>query len=188
MDLFIIRHAEAYARGEEGIDSDAARPLTPQGRATARLLAQVFTLRELSVEAILASPLVRAQQTAEELRVVWGETVAVHTCEALAPEGRFKKILRQMRELKASSVALVGHEPDLSELVGWWIGSRKAQVNLAKAGVAYIHFANEPAKGAGTLIWLLTPEWFAGPQPLPQETQWVTQVPADANHRSADNV
>ena len=60
----------------------------------------------------------------------------------------------------SASVAVVGHQPDLGQLAGWLIGARKAQIDLAKAGVAHIAFDPEPRKGAGTLVWLVTPEWF----------------------------
>jgi phosphohistidine phosphatase SixA len=49
--------------------------------------------------------------------------------------------------------------PDLNDYAGWLIGSKKAQVDLAKAGIACVHFEDEPDKGAGVLTWLVTPQW-----------------------------
>jgi phosphohistidine phosphatase SixA len=57
-------------------------------------------------------------------------------------------------------MALVGHQPDLGFYAGWLIGSKSAQVDLAKAGVARITCDDKPGKGRGMLIWLVTPEWF----------------------------
>ena len=39
-------------------------------------------------------------------------------------------------------------------------GSKRAQIDLAKAGIAYINVADEPCKGGGVLVWLVTPEWL----------------------------
>ena len=43
---------------------------------------------------------------------------------------------------------------------GWLIGSRKAQIELAKASVACIHVEGAVGKGTGQLAWLVPPEWF----------------------------
>jgi phosphohistidine phosphatase len=171
MDLYVVRHAEAAARGENGSDTDEARTLTDAGRAASRKIAQVLQDRGIHVEAVVASPLVRAQQTAEEMLAVWGpEAGTLHTCDALAPGGRPKKLARFLRELKADAVAIVGHQPDLGELTAWFVGGREAQIDLAKGGVAYVHFPDEPEKGEGMLVWLVTPEWFAAPTPIPATT------------------
>ncbi len=50
--------------------------------------------------------------------------------------------------------------PDLGLYAGWLIGSSKTQLDLAKSGVACIHFEDEPGKGAGALTWMLTPQWY----------------------------
>ena len=41
-------------------------------------------------------------------------------------------------------------------------GGRKAQLGLAKSGVARIEFDGPPEKKSGVLTWLLTPEWYSG--------------------------
>ncbi len=49
--------------------------------------------------------------------------------------------------------------PDLNLYAGWLIGAKAAQIELAKAGVACIHFEEELDKGDGVLTWLITPQW-----------------------------
>jgi hypothetical protein len=34
------------------------------------------------------------------------------------------------------------------------------QINFAKGGAALIHAEGSYTKGAGTLIWLITPDWL----------------------------
>ncbi len=57
-------------------------------------------------------------------------------------------------------MTLVGHMPDLAVYTGWLIGTKKAQIGIAKSGVVFIESDTGPQKGAGTLTWLLTPEWY----------------------------
>jgi hypothetical protein len=47
----------------------------------------------------------------------------------------------------------------LCRFAAWLIGSKKARLDLEKAGLARIDCA-DLAKGGGTLLWLLTPEWY----------------------------
>ena len=57
-------------------------------------------------------------------------------------------------------VLIVGHQPDLGVFASWLAGSKKTQIDFAKAGVACIEFENAVDKGEGKLIWLVTTEWF----------------------------
>ena len=161
MNLYLIRHADAVPLGEGGIEDDAERPLTDAGKAQCAALAKALAKHGVQFDAILTSPLLRARQTAEEILKAWTVPAThVHTCDDLALGGRRKRISRAVEDLKHDSVGLVGHQPDMCEYAAWLIGSRKVQVDLAKAGVAYIQCADRPAKGTGTLIWLVTPVWF----------------------------
>jgi phosphohistidine phosphatase len=161
VDLYLIRHAEAKALGENGISNDDERPLTEEGEAQTRRLGTGFHARGLRLGALLSSPLVRAKQTADGMLKHWPELAAqVQVCEELAPNEKAKQLARFLRSLGTSSVGLVGHMPDMGEFLGWLIGSRKASIALAKGGVAYVR-CEDVRKGEGTLEWLLTPEWVA---------------------------
>jgi phosphohistidine phosphatase len=124
--IYLLRHGEA----EDAVaGDDAARPLTEKGERQA--LAAGMALRELGIEidACLASPKVRARETARIAAEVLG--VAVEETEALRG-GRFDSL-----ELVAGrgDVLLVGHEPDFSEEVGRLTG---ANVALRKGGIAVV--------------------------------------------------
>lgn len=162
MDLLLIRHAEAVPLGEEGSTKDTERPLTATGRTQAATLGQTLSRHGIAVEHLVSSPLVRAQQTAEVLNGVWQlPPESLHTHDELAPGGEFRKLAKFIRKLGAATVAIVGHEPDLSELTGWLIGAKKAQITFAKGGVALVRVKgdNELGKGTCKLVWLLTPDW-----------------------------
>lgn len=161
MEVYIIRHADALPLGEGGTTTDADRPLSPAGKSQARALAVSLQQHGVLLSHVLTSPLLRAKQTADELLQAWSSPApALETCDELSPGGSAKKLAKYLRELKSDAVALVGHQPDLGEHVAWLIGSKRAQIDLAKAGVAAIHIPEDPGKGAGVLLWLVTPDWW----------------------------
>ena len=89
-----------------------------------------------------------------------GSAPEIQVCDQLAPGKRPRKLSRLLKDLERGPVAIVGHEPDLSSWAAWLIGSKKAQLALAKAGVAHMTCENGPEKGGGTLVQLLTPDWL----------------------------
>jgi phosphohistidine phosphatase len=110
---------------------------------------------------VVSSPLLRARQTAEKMLRQWSAPVPeLYICEELEPGGRRKRLARFLRDLNREALALVGHQPDLGEFAAWLIGGKKAQIDLAKAGVACIACGDGPRKKNGMLQWLVTPEWL----------------------------
>ena len=125
--IYLLRHGDAEDR--EVASDDAARRLTEKGEHQA--LAAGKALRELGlgIDACLASPKVRARETARIACEVLG--VEVEETEALRG-GPFDAL-----ELVAGrgDVLLVGHEPDFTEEVGRLTG---ANVKLKKGGIAVV--------------------------------------------------
>jgi phosphohistidine phosphatase SixA len=107
MRLFVVRHAEA-APG----DPDELRPLTPAGRATARVLAARLAAEGVAV--VLSSPLLRARETAAEIALA--ARVPVEVDGRLAP-GATPDGVRAAVAGRGETVVAVGHQPDCSELV-----------------------------------------------------------------------
>src|SRR5207248_7252438 len=116
---------------------DEHRPLSEPGKAERRRLAEALRRREVRPGRVETSPLARARQTAEELLAAWPDPKpGLVVCEHLAPGGKRRKLTKFLRQLGDESLAVVGHEPDLSLYVAWLIGGKKAQVQVAKTGVA----------------------------------------------------
>jgi phosphohistidine phosphatase len=124
--IYLLRHGEAEDLGSEG---DAARRLTEKGERQARDVGRALVALGAGVEACLASPKVRAAETA---RIA---------CEALGVEVEVTEALRggafDALDLAAGrgDVLLVGHEPDFSAEVGRLTG---ANVALKKGGIAVV--------------------------------------------------
>ncbi len=116
MRLYLVRHAEAIER--TGTFPDEKRYLTPEGRRFFRKTAR--SIRELGAapDNIFSSPLIRAVQTAEILSEEMGFRGPLIVTDKLAP-GFGRAGLKALLSMCAGAkeVALVGHEPDLGELV-----------------------------------------------------------------------
>jgi phosphohistidine phosphatase len=161
MRLYVIRHAEAAPQGAGGVERDEDRPLTAGGLEQSRRVAKALKAHGVKLDKLLSSPLLRAKQTAEGVAAGWGDGApAVEECEHLAPGNKKKKLIRDLLAAGGDAVAVVGHNPDLMELIGWLIGEKGAGVALEKAGVACIEFEGSPCKECGVLAWLVTPEWY----------------------------
>ncbi len=152
MDLYLIRHAEAVSHAEAA--SDAARELTPRG--IQRFRDEVRGLDRLGVrlDRVLASPLVRAAQTAELLEpLLDGELV-------LCPELAAPPSEELLARIGGTSAALVGHEPWMGELVVWLaLGSRSGSLPFRKGGVAWL--SGDPRPGRMRIEGLFAPKTLA---------------------------
>jgi phosphohistidine phosphatase len=163
MDLYLIRHAEAAPLGEGGVSTDADRPLTDLGREQARRVAAGLQAHGVRPGIFLTSPLLRARQTAEAILEKWpAPAPEVRVCEELEPGTKRRKLAKALTRLDGNTVALVGHEPDLSTFAAWLLGDRKIHLELAKAGVAYLRCADKPDKRSAALHWLVTVDWLGG--------------------------
>lgn len=159
MQLLVIRHgiaedAETFAA--TGKD-DSRRPLTKAGKRKMKEVA--VGLREMAenLDVIGASPLLRAQQTAEIVASAYGD-LSVSTTEALSPGSDPASLVHWLGEhASAEFVAIVGHEPHLGMIVTWLMtGGRDSRVEMSKGGAALLDFPLRVTPGSGTLQWLLT--------------------------------
>lgn len=160
MDLYIIRHADAGDR-EQWAGNDDDRPLTELGHRQARALGEALKQRGVTLGAVVSSPLVRTRETAEDLLASWPGSPGPVFCDLLAPgELRRRKLSKFLTALGTNSLAIVGHDPDLPDYLGWLLGTDPDQVHLEKGGAALVRFEDWPTKKDGSLAWMVTPEWF----------------------------
>jgi phosphohistidine phosphatase len=155
MRLLIIRHAIAVARGTPDVP-DAERPLTPEGEEKFREAARGLVRLVDRPDALLTSPLLRAKQTAAIAAAAWGKIEAKET-EALAG-GTFEEQAKVLdRFPRDASVAVVGHEPHVSELLARLLGSRHDdRLTFKKGGAALVEVPGGLA-GGGQLVWFAPP-------------------------------
>ena len=153
MKLYLMRHGTAEDQADSGLDGD--RALTPAGRERVRLVAKALRDADEAPAHVVSSPLVRAVQTAEIVAIktklaAHGGTVEVR--RELSPAGEAAQFVRLFSSEGRKRVLLVGHEPDLSELVSALVGSSakpfdKAMVmslQLPEAGQPRLRFVLDP--------------------------------------------
>ena len=156
MDLYILRHGKA---GHSSSDpDDDRRVLTPAGRKEIRAVARWMQAEKISFDLIATSPLPRASETAKIVARSLGLEDRVTSWEDLAPGGDPDSVCYAASESGKNAVLLIGHEPDVSVLIGKIIGhGDHASVVMAKGGLAKIrYFAFDDRHPSGTLQWLLT--------------------------------
>jgi phosphohistidine phosphatase len=160
MELYVLRHAIAVAHDAPGITSDEERALTPDGIEKMREAAIGMTRLVAGFDVILTSPLVRARQTADIVAEVFDCEKSVKECQALAPGGSPPEVFAAIKKSRrAERVLLVGHQPDLGELVSLLVwGSDQVSVPLKKGGLCRVDVTEMPPRSLGTLEWLLTPK------------------------------
>ena len=147
--LWILRHAEAEPHGTR---PDAQRRLTERGEEQARAAGRALAALELRFQAAFTSPKVRAAQTARlACRELGVEPVEL---EALAGGFDAREALALLRP--DERVLVVGHDPDLSQLVHDLTGARAP---LRKGGVAGVRLQGSSRRGE--LLVLLRPRELA---------------------------
>ncbi|MSR28263.1 MAG: hypothetical protein EXS03_01650 [Phycisphaerales bacterium] len=170
MLLFVIRHAKAHERDTREWDDDSQRPLTRGGARRFAALAAVIAKRYDAPEAVLASGYVRAWETAEilEREAKWPAPVRANWLEC-SSDASMAEVRRLLSERTEQSLAIVGHEPMLSELVSELTGCHGPGVVMNKGAVAVLsirdpqsivetdHFLGSSAE----LLALVDPKWVS---------------------------
>ncbi len=152
-ELYVVRHAPAEDSSPRG---DAGRALTPDGRAEMTAAVAGFARLVDPLELIAASPLTRARQTADLLAERFPAAERV-TLEALAPGLDRAALAAWIDAAPQRRIALVGHEPDLSELVGWLIaGGQGARLRMRKGAIAALALGGALGPRSAELDWHLT--------------------------------
>jgi phosphohistidine phosphatase len=158
MNLYIIRHGLA---GESGsYPNDNERPLTDEGKKKTRQVAKRLNELGLHFDLVLTSPLVRASQTAEILIEV-GLSDQLEVADYLAPGGAIEQWLKWLstwEKRDEGTLAIVGHEPDLSswaEILLW--GKSQGVITLKKAGVIGLAVSSNSPVGNSSLFFLTQP-------------------------------
>jgi phosphohistidine phosphatase len=121
----LLRHGLATPADGAG---DEARALAPEGVATATALGNRLGRLKWRPERAYASPLRRARETAAVVLSAAGVGLEAEILSELAPECEPEDVAAALdTELgDARHVLLVGHQPLLGQLAGYWTGNPMA--------------------------------------------------------------
>lgn len=161
MRLLVVRHAIAEARtpGARAPKSDETRALTPEGRH--KMERAAAGLREIipEIEVLASSPLRRAAETAAIIAQAYGG-LRVDRVAELAPAAGIDRVIAWLESQRArGTIAVVGHEPDLSQAVcALLAGTNGPFLELRKGAACLLEFPGAVGRGAATLDWFLGPK------------------------------
>jgi len=157
MNLYILRHAEAEKEAEAG--GDDGRRLTARGRERTREAAAGMRVLNLRFNAILASPLARAAETADLIATAYANDPppqvfpallgGITPADALAALGPFSRY---------ENLMIVGHEPQLSGLLSLLLAGSSdiVHIRLKKGACVALELPNYFERGGAELRWMMT--------------------------------
>jgi phosphohistidine phosphatase len=159
MLIYIVRHAIAGNMDPEQWPDDTQRPLTKEGIRRFGKAARALRWLAPKVDVVLSSPSVRAWETAEILKkeAGWPEPTQCVPLQSAPPDAVLSAV-HDYRE--AEAIALVGHEPFLSRLMGTLLVQNEAvAIELKKGAIACLRVGDvtNPLPGNAELLWLLPP-------------------------------
>lgn len=160
MELYLIRHALAQQLGLKNDFTDEKRTLTSEGRDRMREAARGLRKLGVQLDLLLTSPLVRAVETAE----IVGEALGISkkeiiSTDRLAPGGSADELFAEIKSHGIESVALVGHQPDLGEIIAKIVqANSKLSIDLKKGSICCINVVETVPSLRGELVWLMTPK------------------------------
>lgn len=158
MRMWVLRHGQAEAHAP----TDAQRRLTDTGREEALSMARRLIHEPLDV--ILASPYVRAQQTAELVRAQLKLRRGIVTVDWATPDDDPLAVLDHLAERSEANILLVSHQPLVGQLLSLAIdGHRQTHYPMPTAGLACLDMTL-PAAGVAELVELSSPASATGPR------------------------
>ena len=163
MLILLVRHAQAGEQDPTKYPDDTERPLTKAGKQAHAEVSARLAKRGVVPEAILSSPWRRAWQTAEIMAEEFSgkkNKIQPKAASALAAAPDLDALAAEIAGIgEINTVALVGHEPWLSELASLLLTgeANRLPIDFPKSGVMGIE-ADLVENGAGTLRFFLRPK------------------------------
>ena len=155
--LYLLRHAHAGDPDAWAGDDDL-RPLSEKGRRQASRLGGVLSRWSEAPDLLISSPRVRARETAELVAEALGAEVAEDPRLARPLDAHVAAEI--VGAHGAARPCLVGHDPDLSSLLGELIGL--GEVPMRKGALARVDFDDGVRAARGSIRLLLPPELLTG--------------------------
>jgi len=157
MKLYVLRHAEAEERAP-GVE-DGARRLTTRGKARMRAAAKGLQRLDVKFKTMLTSPLARAAETAAIVAAAYNNEPPPQVLADLATGVTPAQLVTAMVPFtRRGDLMIVGHEPQLSELVSLLLTGSTASVHsqIRKGGCVALEIPGRLERNDGELLWMLT--------------------------------
>lgn len=155
MELYLLRHG--IAENQKPGDLDSGRALTADGREKLACVLKAARRAGVTPSLILTSPYVRAVQTAEAAAVTLNFDGHVIQSKSFTPDSTPESAWQEIRDYQGeSAILLASHEPLLSQLAAYLLGSPSLRIDVKKASLIRIDLDGFRSVPAGVLRWMLT--------------------------------
>lgn len=151
INLYVIRHAKAGERGEAYPD-DSLRPLVKKGHKQSETLSKAMAVLRISLDRLCSSPYVRAKETAEAFKGRLKKSGKAVELKSLARHD-YEELLEDLQDFNLepdSHIAIVGHEPYLSEFCSFMLSGSSDEVALRFKKATMVHLYG--TLQAGTMV------------------------------------
>jgi phosphohistidine phosphatase len=158
MNIYLIRHSDS-----EGISKglkDSERKLTPDGEIKIRNASLFWKNIIPEFDYIISSPYLRALQTAKIIASVYNHKKEILVDKRLGCGSETDSLIEILNSFQSGEIAIVGHQPDLSNHLSRLISSAGASAEFKKCAIAKISFSNKVREGRGALEFLVPPGFF----------------------------
>ncbi len=161
MQIYIFRHGIAEDRQPDS--DDAGRALTPQGKRKLAAILRTAKKAGVSPGVIVTSSYKRALETAVMAAAALGHEGEVIRSKALEPGGSPEEVWNEIRLYKQTQELMIaGHEPLLSSVIAYLLGTPSVQIDLKKGAMACVEVDHLGPRPRGVLRWLITPKLASG--------------------------
>ena len=155
MNLYLIRHSVAENISFDKKDFD--RELTESGKSIISVFSKMWINFIDQIDVILTSPLTRAVQTSEIIKSNLRNIPNVIKDNAIGSGSRTADLIDLVNSIEYENVAVVGHQPDLSNHINNFCGNGNINFVFPPASIAKIEFGNVIKYGSGRLIFFIPP-------------------------------
>ena len=157
MEIYLLRHGAAERNASSGRDAD--RRLTEEGIAAVTEVVARARQAGFNPSLILTSPYTRALETATLAARFVAYDQEILTTTALTPESTPEEAWAELRLYgDQASVLAVTHEPLVSALASWMLGSARTEIEFKPGAMVRIDIETVTAKPRGVRRWTIVPD------------------------------
>jgi len=157
MEIYLLRHGAAERNASSGRDAD--RRLTEEGIAAVTEVVTQARHAGFNPSLILTSPYVRAVETAKLTARLLDYDQEIMNTTALTPESTPEDAWEELRLYgDQASILAVTHEPLVSALASWMLGSARTEIEFKPGAMIRIDIETVTAKPRGVRRWTIVPD------------------------------
>jgi phosphohistidine phosphatase len=153
-----MRHGEAESI-KPGL-KDSERKLTSAGVEHLDKMFQAIKKTIPQFDYLLSSPLIRAVQTTERVKLISQSKSEILIEEKLRPGEELKVLIHLLNSLGGKNIFICGHEPDISEFCSSLISTNYSALLFKPGTIAKISFEGKVREASGILQFLFNPLLF----------------------------